>query len=328
MTSNAVVVCTWGEDRDGLPSGAEEPLTLGHKLSASLGTGLEWLVLGPLPETVPEAAGRYGVAGIQRIGDARLDSFQADPYVEALAQYCTQRSPKLMLFPQNLDSRLAAPRLAGRLGTAVVINGVDLEADADGGIRITASAYGGDTRVVYELAAGGPHVVAVMANATSPEPLETPAPAPAVEEVAVDLAGVEERIRVLEPARFEGPRLEDAEIIVCGGRGLGEPENYKLVEELAQVLGGLPGASRPLVDDGWVDSSKQVGLTGKITRPALYVAAGVSGASQHMAGCAASKTIVAINTDADAAIFRHARYGIVGDCVEILPELIRAAKQR
>ena len=133
---------------------------------------------------------------------------------------------------------------------------------------------------------------------------------------------------MLEPARFEGPRLEDAEIIVCGGRGLGEPENYKLVEELAEVLGGLPGASRPLVDDGWVDSSRQVGLTGKITRPGLYVAAGVSGASQHMAGCSAAKTIVAINTDADAAIFRHARYGIVGDCVEILPELIRAAKQR
>ncbi len=168
MTSNAVVVCTWGEDRDGLPGGVEEPLTLGRKLSASLGTDLEWLVLGPLPEAVPETAGRYGVAGIQRIGDAKLDSFQADPCVEALAQYCAQRSPKLMLFPQHLDSRLAAPRLAGRLGAAVVINGVDLEADADGGIRITASAYGGDTRVVYELAGGALRVVTVMNNVSSP----------------------------------------------------------------------------------------------------------------------------------------------------------------
>ena len=108
---------------------------------------------------------------------------------------------------------------------------------------------------------------------------------------------------------------------------MASPDNYKLVEQLAEALGGLPGASRPLVDEGWVDSSRQVGLTGKITRPGLYIAAGISGASQHMAGCAAAKSIAAINTDPDAAIFRYARYGVIGDCLEILPELIRAAKQ-
>jgi electron transfer flavoprotein alpha subunit len=99
-----------------------------------------------------------------------------------------------------------------------------------------------------------------------------------------------------------------------------------VVEELAQTLGGMAAVSRPLVDNGWVDSSRQVGLTGKITRPTLYIAAGISGASQHMAGCAAAKTIVAVNTDPDAAIFRYARYGIVGDCLQILPELTRAVK--
>jgi electron transfer flavoprotein alpha subunit len=100
----------------------------------------------------------------------------------------------------------------------------------------------------------------------------------------------------------------------------------KLVEELAQALGGMAGASRPIVDDKWADSSRQVGLTGKITRPVLYVAAGISGASQHMVGCSAAKTLVAINRDPDAAIFRYAKYGIVGDCLEILPELTRVVK--
>ena len=106
------------------------------------------------------------------------------------------------------------------------------------------------------------------------------------------------------------------------------PENFSLVEELAEALGGMAGASRPIVDDGWADASRQIGLTGKITRPALYVAAGISGASQHMAGCAAAKTLVAINRDPDAAIFRYARYGIVGDCLEILPEITRAVKDK
>jgi electron transfer flavoprotein alpha subunit len=327
MTSNAVVACTWGEDRDGLPAGAEEILTLGRKASAALGVELDWLTLGPVPDAVPDAAGRYGVGGLHRISDPRLESFAADAFVEALARYCAERSPKLLLLHQSVDSRLVAPRLAGRLGTAVVVNGVDIEASGDGPLQVVASAYGGDTRAVYQLADGGPHVVAVAANALSPEPLESPAAAPTPEEVAVDLSGVEERIRVIQEARFEGPRLEDAEIIVAGGRGLGAPENYKLVEELAEALGGMAGASRPLVDEGWVDSSQQVGLTGKITRPALYLAAGISGASQHMAGCGAAKTIVAINKDPDAAIFHHARYGIVGDCLEVLPELIRAAKK-
>jgi len=164
-----------------------------------------------------------------------------------------------------------------------------------------------------------------VANAVSPATADA-ATSPDVRDVAVDLGAVEERIRVVKKAELAGPRLDAADVIVAGGRGLGAPENYKLVVELAEALGGMPGASRPIVDEGWVDSSHQVGLTGTITRPGLYLAAGISGASQHMAGCSAAKTIVAINTDADASIFRYARYGVVGNCLEILPELIRAAK--
>jgi len=327
MTSS-VVVCTWGEGRDGVPSESEEVLTLGRRVSASLKTDLNWLVLGSLPPRAEEVAGSYGVANLDRADDPKLGEFQPDPWVEALAQYCAQHPTKALLFGQTFDARLIAPRLAGRLGIGVVMNTVDVEVAEDGHLQITASAYGGDTRVVYRLAGVESCVVSVLANAVLPEPRAGEGPGPTLRDIQVDLSGVEERIRTVEPARTEGPRLEDAEIIVSGGRGLSAPADYELIEQLAKALGGMAGASRPLVDDGWVDSSRQVGLTGKITRPALYVAAGISGASQHMAGCSAAKTIVAINRDPDAAIFRYARYGIVGDCLEILPELIRAAKAR
>jgi electron transfer flavoprotein alpha subunit len=329
MATNPVVVCTWKEGRDEVPGTTEEVLTLGRRLGATLGSELRWLVLGPLPGGTMEIAARHGVAGVDHIDDPKLHTLQPDVYVETLAQYGGQISPRVVLFSQTFDVRLVAPRLAGRLGAGVVMNAVAIEPGEGGaGLRVTASAFGGDTRVVYELAPGAPtYVVSVNANAVLPESADMSTDPP-VREIGVDLAAVEERIRVISRARAEGPKLEDAQVIVAGGRGLGEPENFKLVEDLADALGGMAAASRPIVDDGWADPSRQIGLTGKIARPALYVAAGISGASQHMVGCSAAKTIVAINNDPDAAIFRHARYGIVGNCLEILPELIRAAKAR
>jgi electron transfer flavoprotein alpha subunit len=323
MSAAAVVVCTWGAPA----SDAEEALTLGRSVAAALGRELRWLVLGPLPEGAAATAGRFGAAGIDHADDPKLRSFQPDAYVAALAQYCAESPPRLLLFTQTFDARVAVPRLAARLGVGVVMNAVGI--DADGGmLRVTASAFGGDTRTVYELGGKAPHLVALGANAVTPAPQDGAGTSPVVRQVALDLDGAAERIRVVTPPTREGPRLEDAQTIVAGGRGLGEAANFTLIEELAAALGGVAGASRPIVDDGWTDSSHQVGLTGKITRPALYIAAGISGASQHMVGCAAAKTIVAINRDADAAIFKHARWGVVGDCLAILPELIRAAKER
>jgi electron transfer flavoprotein alpha subunit len=329
MPPRSIVVCTWGSPDGGIAGLGEEVLTIGRRLSsAAAGAELVWLALGDTGDGAVATAGRYGARRVDRVRDPKLQAFQPDVYVEALRQYCVEHPPEILLFPQTFDVRLVAPRLAGRLGATVVMNGTDLEIGGEGRVRVTASAYGGDTRVVYELAAAPPYVVAVGANAVQPEPAAGEPVAPAVRDVAVDLAGVEERIRVVARSRAEGPRLEHAQIIVAGGRGLGAAENFRLVEELAQAIGGMAAASRPIVDDGWVEPSRQIGLTGKITRPALYIGAGISGASQHMVGCAAAKTIVAINRDRDAAIFRHARYGLVGDCLEILPALTRAAKAR
>ncbi len=321
---STVWVCSWGAGA--LARGVEETLSFGRRLATAAGAELGLLVLGATPPGAAELAGRYGAATLDAVPDPKLAPGRPDALVEALAQACRARAPRALLFPQSVEVRLVAPRLAGRLGAAVVMNAID--ATVEGGkLRVTAAAYGGDTHAVYEVVGDGPAILGVSTMALRAEPVATPG-TPAVQELSLELSPVEERIRTVEPAKAEGPRLEDAAVIVAGGRGLGAREHFALVEQLAAALGGMAGASRPLVDEGWVDASRQVGLTGRITRPALYVAVGISGASQHMAGCAAAKTIVAINKDPDAAIFKHARYGIVGDCHEIVPELIRAARER
>jgi len=302
----------------------EELLTIARKLSAAQETDLRWLVVGPAPRpAIEELGAAYGITTIDCIDDPKLEAVAPDASVEALAQYCASRPPATLLLSQTFDARLIAPRLAGRLNATVLMNALELKV-AGGALLVTASAYGGDTRAVYELPGDRLQVIAMMPNATTPEP--APGDTPIIEDVAVDLSAVNERIRLIERTAEEGPRLEDAQIIVSGGRGLGSADNFALVEELAQALGGMAAASRPIVDDGWAESSRQIGLTDKIARPSLYIAAGISGASQHMAGCGAAKTIVAINSDPDAPIFRYARYGIVGDCLEVLSELTRALR--
>lgn len=324
MSSNAVVVCTWGEERGGLPAGAEEVLTLGSRLSRALEVDLNWLTLGASASGSAAVAAQFGVAASQQIEDPKLVGVPYDATVEALVQYCAEASPRILIFNQSAATRTVAPRLAGRLGSAVVMNATDFSLNGDT-LEVTAAAYGGDTRVLYEISGEGTPVVSVSANAVTPESPDAGS-SPKNETISVDLAAVEERIKVIEAAKSEGPRLEDADIIVSGGRGLGAVENYKLIREFAEAIGGMAGASRPLVDEGWVDSSHQIGLTGKITKPNVYFAIGISGASQHMAGCGAANSIVAVNKDSEAAIFQHARFGIVGDALELLPELIRAAK--
>jgi electron transfer flavoprotein alpha subunit len=190
-----------------------------------------------------------------------------------------------------------------------------------------AAIYGGAARAVYRFTGSGPRVISGAPGAAEIPERE---PGRTVEVVEVPyLDRIPDRVRVVEPARAaDGPRLEDARVVVSGGRGLKSSDNYKLIRELASALGGLPGASRAIVDDSWATPAQQVGLTGKIVTPQVYFAMGISGASQHMAGCSNSKILVAVNTDPDAPIFRYAHYGIVDNCLEVLPELIRLAKER
>ena len=313
----SVVLCSWGESLEG---GTEETLSLAGRLSRSQGQDLDWLVIGGLGEAASAIAGRYGVAHIDRIAQAQQGP---DALLAALADYCAQYYPTTILFNQTPAARLIAPRLAARLGVPVVMNGFYVEAQGSE-LEVRATAYGGDTHAVYRLPAPV-NVVSILSTTLGAE--AAPAPSdPVTREITVSSGAVQERWTVVASAQSSGPRLEDADVIVAGGRGLGSAASYALVREFAELLGGMHGASRAIVDDGWIDSSRQVGLTGKITRPGLYIAVGISGASQHMAGCSAAKTIVAINKDRDASIYRYARYGIAGDCLAVMPELIKLAK--
>lgn len=316
-----VLFCSWGNTVEG---GTEEALTLARQFSGETGQDFTWLVVGGISSVITEMAANFGVQILDHIEDPKLSNYGPDALVEALAQYCRATDPQTILFNQSASVRLIAPRLAGRLAMPVITNAVQLHS-SDGVMSVTATAYGGDTRVLYELTERA-NVISLVTSEVVAEPTEQPS-SPEVKSVSVDLSSIEERFKITSAVKSMGPRLEEADIIVSGGRGLGTPENYNtLVKGLAQALGGMHGGSRVIVDEGWIDSTNQVGLTGKITRPSLYIAAGISGASQHMAGCSAAKTIVAINKDKHASIFRYARYGIVADCLEVLPELIKAAK--
>lgn len=312
----SVVLCSWG---DAIEGGTEEALSLAGRLSRDRGAGLDWLLIGNVADDVSGMAARHGVAHIDR---ASASAPGPDTLVAMIVAYCSQHRPTVILFNQTLAARLVAPRVAARLGVPVVMNGFYIESQGSE-LEVRTTAYGGDTHAVYRLPAPV-NVVSIVTTTLRVEAAPQPS-VPVTREVALPAGGVTERWTVISAARSEGPRLEDADVIVSGGRGLGSAANYRLVRELAEQIGGMYGASRAIVDDGWVDSSRQVGLTGKITRPGLYVAVGISGASQHMAGCSAAKTIVAINKDRDASIFRYARYGIAGDCLDVMPELIKAA---
>jgi electron transfer flavoprotein alpha subunit len=318
----SVVVVAWGLNAEDLDGAIGEPATLARKL----GGEVRLVILGNAPDVAAHEAARYGVTKVERIGAGALDEFRPDAYVAALAEYGRHVAPRAWIFAQTFDARLVVPRLAGRLGIGCAMNVVDVT--LDGGTPLaTCAAFGGDTRVVYRLSASDPVIFSLNANAVVPVRVSDDGVIE-IEEVAIDVSAVKERIRLVErPEAAVGPRLEHAQIVVAGGRGLGTKENFRLVEDLAAALGGMAGASRPIVDDGWAKPAQQVGLTGKITKPGLYIAAGISGASQHVVGCAAAKRLVAINTDSSAAIFRYAHYGVVGNCLEILPALTEAARK-
>jgi electron transfer flavoprotein alpha subunit len=291
--------------------GAAQRLDAGPVSAMLIGSGVEG-----------SAAQITGVEKVYVIDDAALAQYTNDSYTRAAAAIAKRVDPAVILLGQTSAGRDLGPSLAYSLGTAVAMDTVALEMK-DGKLHGTRPAYGGNARAVNSFTTS-PAIATVRPKSQG---AAAGGGAPAVEKVAFDASGVRAKVTGRKEATSEGVRLEDADVVVSGGRGLGGPENFAGIEELAKILGGAVGASRAVADLGWRPVSEQVGLTGKVVSPTLYIAVAISGASQHMAGCSGSKNIVAINKDADANIFKAARFGIVGDFKAVMPALIEAVKK-
>ena len=305
-----------------------ELLGLGRRLSEGVGNGVSVLVLGnpatdPSPGLVAAGADRVYIAPA-----ASAELYESDVWLAAARAALTKIAPRLVLAGHTSLGADLAPRLAFQLGAAIA-TGCEQVALRDGQVHATRPCFGHKAREILSLRTT-PSVATVRAR--SHDPLD-PDTSRVGEVIALTVPEPEAaaiprvRLRTREDPK-EGARLETAKVVVAGGRGLGGPEGFAALTKLAEVLGGAVGASRVACELGWCPHSWQVGLTGKTVTPALYIAVGISGASHHMAGCGNSGAILAINSDPEAAIFKEARFGVVGDYREIVPALVQELAHR
>lgn len=318
----AETIWVWVELDQGKPfRGSLEVLSK----AAQLGTA-EAVVLGVGARAVAPTLGAYGARKVYIHDDAAYDTYLAMPAAATLGKLIEQHQPSLLLFPTTYDSRDIAARLSPMLNSSLITDATDCSL-AGGELRVTVP-WGGENVVAATLVNQGTKLVLFRPKAFSLE--EQSGITPVVEEVQGTLDASLLRARIVERVEqaAEGPGLEDASTIVSGGRGLGKPENFTVIETLAGVLGGAVGATRAVVDAGWVPYSYQVGQTGKTVKPTLYIAVGISGAIQHLAGMKGSKYIVAINRDENAPIFSVADLGVVGDALTIVPQLTAELQRR
>lgn len=322
-------VMVYGESAQGnLTAITAELLGCGRQLADILKEELICILVGNQLGDTPQKAIATGAEKVYTVEDPLLADYQTDSYIIAMENAVKEISPRIILIGQTSIGRDLAPRLAFRLGVGLAMDTVELSIDPQTKLlQEIKPVYGGNARAIF-VSETLPQIATVRSKAMTPLTHDASRKGEVLSlKVTLDPAQI--RTKVLQTVKEElaGIKLEDAQTVVCGGRGIGGPEGFKQLEELAKMLKGAVGASRPPCDNGWVPDTMQVGLTGKIVAPELYIAIGLSGSSQHIAGCSGSKNIIAINKDAEANIFKESRFGVVGDWKQVLPAFVEKVKE-
>lgn len=316
------------EHRDGTPRKvALEALSAGKKVAGTLGEELSAIVIGHNVAGLAAALGQYGAKKVYLLDNEAYKEYICEPYTSAIAECVENVSPSLVLTGATPMGRDLLPRLGARLGAGVAPDCTELDV-VDGKIVATRPIYAGKAITKVEWRGSDVALASIRPNVLPVDPPDESATAEVVE-LSVSPSEKDLRARIREVLRVVStrPELTEADIIVSGGRGMKGPEHYALLEELADVLGAAVGASRAAVDAGWREHQFQVGQTGKTVSPTLYIACGISGAIQHLAGMKTSKVIVAVNKDPEAPIFNVADYGIVGDLFKVVPIMTEEVKK-
>jgi electron transfer flavoprotein alpha subunit len=313
---NDVVICLFAAA--GFDKAAQGLAGAGRRLADELGGQLLAVVIGAEADALASEVAR--VAEAVTIADqAELAEYQPETCLSALVKLCVEFAPRAVLLANDTYSQEIAPRLAYRLGGSAVGDGVEVRVEGEA-LRVSRQVYGGKAQALIDLK----HTPAVVwLRARSFAPATSRAEAGGITRASLDIQA-DTRTRIVERKREEGgeSRLEEARVIVSGGRGIGGPEPFETeLKPLAELLGAQMAASRAACDAGWVPPTWQVGQTGKKVTPELYLGIAITGASQHMAGISEAKVIAAINTDPDAPIFKHCRFGIVEDYRKVVPLL-------
>ncbi|ABB14632.1 electron transfer flavoprotein subunit alpha/FixB family protein [Carboxydothermus hydrogenoformans] len=305
-----------------------ELLGKGRELADDLETELAAVLLGDGVRDFAEQLFRYGADKVYLIDDPVLKDYRTYPYAKGIVKLAQKYTPEIILIGATTLGRDLAGVVATWLNTGLTADCTELSIDKTTRLlHQTRPAFGGNIMATILCKTARPQMATVR-----PRVFPLPEPKPRIGVVVEEELGILEeevptRIIKYEEEKGPGVYLDKAEIIVAGGRGLGSKKNFRLVEELAEVLGGVVGASRPAVEAGWVPYAHQIGQTGQTVRPKLYIACGISGAVQHLVGMQMSEVIVAINNDPNAPIFNIATYGIVGDILEVLPAITEEARR-
>jgi len=300
----------------------------GTKLAADLGQELSAVLIGSGVGALAQQAIAGGAQKVYVVDDPLLVDYQTDTYVTVMEKVAKQVMPQIIMMGQTTIGRDLAPRLAFRLNSAASLDCLELSIDPQSKLLLqTKPVYGGNAQAVFTTKCM-PQIVTVRVKAMAPLAPDTARKGEVIN-VAAGLDPAKIRAKVVQKIVEEvaGIKLEDATVVVAGGRGIGNVEGFKQLDELAKLLKGAVGASRPPCDNGWVPAGLQVGLTGKIITPELYIAVAISGSSQHMSGVSGSKNIIAINKDAEANIVKQARFAVIGDWKKIVPAFANKVKE-